>query len=655
LVEEGKKVLQVAEDRLEENLAKARVQYPEKFASPETVFKCVRPGARIFVATGCGEPQYLVQSLINYVESNPKAVFDAELIHVVGLGVAPYTDTRFKDNFRCNAFFIGGSLRSGINHGLADYTPVFLSEVPKLISRGQIPIDIALIQTTPPDAHGYLSLGVSVDIAKAAIERAKIVIAQCNKYMPRVHGDGFVHINNVSYVLRHDEPIMEYENSAGGEAVDRIGQYVARLVNDGDVIQVGYGRLPNSVLPHLGHKRHLGVHTELLSDGLVDLIRRGVVDNSQKTINKGKTIASFCMGSQSTYDFIHDNSAIELKTIDYTNNPLVIATHHNMTAINSALEIDLTGQATAESIGTEFYSGIGGQADFMRGAVLAPEGKTILAMRSTAKNGEVSRIVPLLRAGSGVTLNRGDVHYVVTEYGIANLHGKNIRDRAMSLVAVAHPKFRPWLVEEAKKYFLVHEDQMVYSGLSGDYPADLETVRTTHSGQTVLFRSVKLSDEPLLKEFFYGLSERSMSLRFSSNRRDMPHERLKEFTVIDHATEMEILAILPGEVREQVVGVGWWYVDSVNHTAEVAFAVKDEYQNKGVGTALLSYLTDLAKAHGIKAFIAEVLVDNTVMVHVFHKAGFRTTDTQAGTHTLKLTFDRAECRNPIDTRSVLDR
>jgi acyl-CoA hydrolase/GNAT superfamily N-acetyltransferase len=647
-------VLQVAEDRLEENLAKAKAQFPDKFAVPEMVFRCVKPGARIFVATGCGEPQYLVQSLINYVESNPKAVFDAELIHVVGLGVAPYTDTRFKANFRCNAFFIGGSLRNGVNHGLADYTPVFLSEVPKLISRGQIPIDIALIQTTPPDAHGYLSLGVSVDIAKAAIERAKIVIAQCNKHMPRVHGDGFVHISNVNYIIRHDEPIMEYENRAGGEEVDRIGEYIARLVNDGDVIQVGYGRLPNRVLPHLRQKRHLGIHTELLSDGLVDLIQRGVVDNSQKTINRGKTIASFCMGSQSTYEFIHDNSAIELKTIDYTNNPLVIATHHNMTAINSALEIDLTGQATAESIGTVFYSGIGGQADFMRGAVLAPEGKTILAILSTAKNGEVSRIVPLLRAGSGVTLNRGDVHYVVTEYGIANLHGKNIRDRAMSLIAVAHPKFRPWLVEEAKKYFLVHEDQMVYSGLSGDYPAGLETLLTTNRGQEVLFRSVKVSDEPLLKEFFYSLSDRSMSLRFSSNRRDMPHERLKEFTVIDHTNEMEILAILPDEVREQVVGVGWWYADRVSHVAEVAFTVKDEYQNKGIGTALLSYLTDLARQYGIEGFVAEVRVDNTVMVHVFHKAGFEIVDTQAGNHTLKLKLSGTERRRQAEPRFALD-
>ncbi len=600
------------------------------------------------MGTGCGEPQFLVQSLVTYVESHPKAIFDAELIHVVGLGVAPYTDTRFKDNFRCNAFFIGGNLRSGINRGMADYTPVFLSEVPRLISQGQTPIDIALIQTSPPDAHGYLSLGVSVDISKAAIEAAKIVIAQCNSNMPRVHGDGFIHVSKVNHIVCHDEPILEYSNLVHGDAVDKVGQNVAKLVQDGDVIQVGYGRLPNSILPHLRGKRHLGVHTELLSDGLVDLMQRGVIDNSEKTLNRGKTIASFCMGSQSTYDFINDNSAIELKAIDYTNNPLVIASHRKMTAINSALAIDLTGQATAESIGTVFYSGIGGQSDFMRGAVLAPEGKTILAMLSTAKNEEVSRIVPLLPAGSGVTLNRGDVHYVVTEYGIAYLHGKSIRDRAMALVSVAHPKFRQWLVEEAKKYFLVHEDQMVSIGDGGDYPADLETSLTTEKGVPVSFRSVKLSDEPLLKEFFYGLSDRSISLRFSSNRRDMPHERLKQFTVIDYSKETEILAVQQHGPREEVVGIGWWYVDPSDNSAEVAFAVKDNYQNQGIGTSLLLYLADLAKRQRLVAFTAEVATENGAMLHVFKKAGFRVEDTQAGSHTMRL----ALIEEPSPVRSV---
>jgi acyl-CoA hydrolase/GNAT superfamily N-acetyltransferase len=646
----GDKV-QIVADTADENLTRVKNEYPDKFVSPDTVFNCVRPGARIFVGTGCAEPQFLIRSLVAYVESHPKAFFDAELVQVVALGVAPYAASEFKANFRCNAFFIGGSMRSGINRGLADYTPVFLSEVPGLIIRGQLPIDIALIQTSPPDAHGYMSLGVSVDIAKAAVEKARVVIAQTNRRMPRVHGDGFVHVSKVDYILCHDEPILEYENHADGDAVQRIGQYVASLVNDGDVIQVGYGTLPNAVLPYLTEKQHLGVHTELLSDGLVDLMRRGVVDNSEKTVNRGKTIASFCMGKQSTYDYVHDNTMVELRTIDYTNNPLVIAAHRNMTAINSALEIDLTGQANAESIGTMFYSGIGGQADFMRGAVLSPGGKTILAIRSTAQDGVVSRIVPVLREGTGVTLNRGDVHFVVTEFGIAYLHGKNIRERAMSLIAIAHPKFRPWLVEEAKRYCLVSEDQAVNAGARGDYPVELETQRTTRTGMALKFRPVKLSDEALLKEFFYGLSGRSMSLRFASTRRDMPHERLQRFTVIDYTRELEILAVLQHGPREEVVGVGGWYADELTQTAEVAFAVKDEYQNRGIGSLLLAYLKELGQRQGFRAFTAEVIYENTPMMRVLKNGGFVVGETEAGTNTMKLLLPAAaRCAEAVLSR-----
>jgi acyl-CoA hydrolase/RimJ/RimL family protein N-acetyltransferase len=618
------------------NLGIVAEQYPEKIADAATVFKCIRPGARIFIGTGCGEPQYLVQSLINYVESNPKSFLDAELMHVVTLGVAPYTDSRFKTNFRCNALFIGDNVRNGVNRGLADYTPVFLSEAPSLIANDQLPIDVALIQTSTPDKHGYMSLGVSVDIVKAAVEKANIVIAQVNRYMPRVHGSGFVHISKIDHVIRYDEPILEYENHADVENIETIGRYVNELVQDGDVIQIGYGKLPNAVVPYLAAKRHLGVHTELLSDRIIELMQSGAVDNSEKTINCGKTIASFCMGKQSTYDYIHDNPMIELRTIDYTNNPLVIAQHKNMTAINSVLQIDLTGQATAESIGATFYSGIGGQADFMRGAVLAPGGKTILVISSTTQNGKISRIVPLLGEGTGVTLNRGDIHYVVTEYGIAYLHGKNIRERAMSLIAIAHPKFRPWLVEEAKRHCLVYEDQAVMPGKGGEYPVEMETYRRTRNGTKLLFRPVKISDEPLLKDFFYGLSDQTMLKRFASSQREMPHKRLQGFTVIDYTRELEIMAILQHDLREEIVGIGWCYADEKGDTAEVAFAVKDEYQGQGIGTELLEYLCDIGMKRGVKTIFAEVLTWNDVMIHVFEKAGFKTTSMEAGMLSMQL-------------------
>jgi acyl-CoA hydrolase/RimJ/RimL family protein N-acetyltransferase len=613
--------------------------YAEKFVSEQEIFSRIHRGDRIFISTACAEPQYLVRALIQFVESNPKAFFDAEVIHVWSLGVAPYTEEKFKSNFRHNSFFVGNNSREAVNRGMADYTPIFLSRVPELLSRGLVPIQVALIQTSPPDEHGYMSLGVSVDIVKAAVESAKVVIAQVNSHMPRVHGDGFIHIKDVTYILCHDEPLLEYEPVMPDEVAHQIGQYVARIVQDGDTIQVGYGSLPNAILANFGNKKNLGVHSELLTDGMVELIQKGVIDNSRKTLDRGKTVATFCMGHQKTYEFIHDNPSIEFRGIDYTNNALTIARHQNMTAINSALEIDLTGQSTAESLGKTFYSGVGGQADFMRGAVLAPNGKTILAIQSTAEYGEVSRIVPFLREGAGVTLIRGDIHYVVTEYGIAYVHGKNIRERAMELISIAHPKFRPWLIEKAKEANLIYRDQAFIPGKRGEYPEHLESYRTTSKDFSVLLRPVKISDEPLLKDFFYSLSDQSLFRRFISVRKDMPHERLQEFVIIDHTKEMVILATVRDEEAEKAVAVGQYGINGETHAAEVALVVRDDYQNKGVGTELLSYLTYLAKRAGLLGFTAEVLVENKPMQHLFEKMGFDTQRrTDQGVYELRMAF-----------------
>ena len=360
-------------------------QYPEKFASEEAVFTNIHRGDTIFIGSACAEPQYLVQGLIRYVQSHPKAFFDAEVLSIWSLGVAPYATEKFKENFRHNSFFIGDSTRNAVNQGLADYTPVFLSQVPEIFRRGLERVDVALIQTSLPDEHGYMSVGVSVDIVMAAAEVAGIVVAQVNRHMPRVHGDTFIHMEDVDYVIPHDEPILEYSTEADTEITRRIGQYVAKLVEDGDTIQVGYGSIPNAIVANLAGKKHLGVHTELLSDGIVELIKQGVIDNTRKTVNRGKTVATFCMGKQSTYEFLHDNPAISFQRIDYTNNPFLIAQHDNMVAINSALEIDLTGQVTAESIGKIFHSGMGGQADFVRGAVRARGGKPILTISPPLK------------------------------------------------------------------------------------------------------------------------------------------------------------------------------------------------------------------------------------------------------------------------------
>jgi len=368
-------------------------------------------------------------------------------------------------------------------------------------------------------------------------------------------------------------------------------------------------------------------------------MKAGVVTNSEKTVDRGKTIASFCMGTKPTYEYIHDNPSIEFKTIDYTNNPLIIAQQRRMTAINAALQIDLTGQATAESLGKSFFSGIGGQADFMRGAILAPGGKSILALRSTTEDEQTSRIVPFIPEGAGITLNRGDVHYVVTEYGIAYIHGKNIRERAMDLIAIAHPKFRPWLIEEAKKDGLIYRDQAFIPGKKGEYPEHLETYRTTKTGIKLFLRPVKISDEELLKDFFYSLSDQSLYRRFISTRKDMPHERLQEMVVIDYTKELVILAVVEQNGKEVVVGVGQYGIQEYQHWAEVAFAVRDDYQYKGIGQVLLSYLTLIAKRNGLLGFTAEVLVENKPMLHLFEKMGFNIEKrSSAGVYELKMEF-----------------
>jgi len=623
-------------------------KYPEKFAQEDTIFSHIRRGHHIFVTSGCGEPQYLIGAMTKYVESHPKAFFDTEIIQIYSLGIAPYTDAKFKSNFRHNSFFIGNNTRDPVNKGAADYTPISLSDIPALINSGIVPIDIALIQTSLPDEHGFLSLGVSVDMVKAATDKASLVIAQINSNMPRVHGDGFIHISEVNFIVPHEAPLLEIKRAFSGEttlSLQRIGNYVSRLVQDGDTLQVGYGSIPNAIMAHLYNKKHLGVHTELLTEGLVNLIKTGVIDNSKKTLNRGKTVATFCMAKRETYQHIHDNPSIVFRTVDYTNNPMVIARNDNMVAINSSLEIDLTGQATSESIGSLFYSGIGGFQDFMRGALLARNGKTILAMKSTAKNETVSRIVPTLNVSAGITLNRADVRYVVTEYGIAYLHGKNIRERAMALISIAHPKFRPWLIEEAKKRGQIYHDQAYIPGERGRYPEDLETYRSTKTGFQLFFRPVKITDEPLLKDFFYALSDRSLHRRFLSWRTDIPHERLQDFVIIDYTKEVSILAIIGDQENEIIVGLSQYGVDEATHTAEVALAVRDDYQNRGIGTELLSYLTYLAKREGFLGFTAEVLVENRPMLQVFEQGGFDITrQTEAGVYHLRMAFQAPEGR-----------
>lgn len=622
-----------------QKLAEFRAAHPVKFQPEKAIFKHIQPGSHIFIETGCGAPQHVVNALTQYAEERPKALYEAEILQLLAHGDMPYLDERFGELFRHNALFIGPNIRNAVNTGRADYTPAFLSTIPSLIRRRILPVDVALIQTSLPDEHGYLSLGINVDITRAAIETASVVIAQVNACMPRVHGETFVNIKDIDFIIPFDEPLLEFSLDAPDDIASRIAWYVARIVRDGDTLQVGYGRIPNAILPKLTEKNNLGIHTEFMSEGIVELMRNGVVDNSRKTLNRGKTVAAFCMGTKAAYEFLDDNPAFEFRPVDYTNNVTVIARQENMTSINSAIEIDLTGQATAESIGTLMYSGIGGLADFMRGSLLAPGGKTILVLPSTARDGEISRIVPRLAEGAGVTLTRGDIQYIVTEWGVAFLHGKNMRERTMDLISIAHPKFRPWLIEKAREMRLIFQDQAYIHGDEGRYPDALMTRRTTRTGLRIVLRPVKISDEPLLKDFFYNLSDDSMYLRFISTQREMHHEQLQKYCVIDYTKEMVILAIVEDEGHETVAGLGQYLIGESAHQAEVALAVRDDYQNRGIGTELMRHLTYIAKRNGLFGFTAEVLIENKKMVHVFETMGFRLEkSSESGIFEIHMTF-----------------
>ena len=617
-----------------------RRRHPDDFLSAEEadgIFEGLRSGARIFIGTACGEPQALVGALLRHIRAHEGDLFDLEILQIWGLGRADFADGGFGRSFRHNLLFVGEGMAAAFSSRRADYTPTFLSAVPDLIRDGTIPIDLALVQTSLADADGNVSLGISVDAVLAAVEEASIVAAQANQEMPRVGGDGIVNIREFDRVVRVDEPLLELvEPRPPPGVMDKIGRNVARIIPDGATIQVGRGGVPDAALFHLRDKKHLGLHSELFTDGAAELMRSGAIDNSKKTIDAGKAVASFSVGRRSTYDFIDENPQVAFRTIDRTSDPSVIARQRGMTALNTALEIDLTGQGTAESLGGRFCGGVGGEAEFIRGAGMAAKGRPILALPSTGDGGSTSRIVPRLGPGASATFHRCDVRYVVTEYGIADLRGKSVRDRAMSLIGISHPDFRPWLVEEAKRLSLVYQDQVYHPAL---YREDLEAWRATGTGLSIFLRPVRISDEPLLKEFFYSLSDRSLYRRFASARKDMPHSRIQEFVTVDLSRDVVILGLIFRDGREHLIGFAQYNRNERDRLAELAVVVRDDYQRQGVGTLLHSYMTDIAKKSGIAGFTAEVLEDNLPALRLIEKMGFETVEAEGGAKEMRLIFD----------------
>jgi len=422
-------------------------EYRGKIVAPQQAMQCIQSNMRVYIHPGCAEPEALVEALM----ARGPFVSGVEIVHLLTVGRADYIAPQMEGHFRHNAMFIGGNVRQAVNEGRADYTPVFLSQIEDLFETGQMPIDVALIQVSPPDAHGFCSFGVGVDTTLTAARRAKFVVAQVNEQMPRTYGDSFIHVSDINAIVEASRPLCELKPIAITDVHHAIGKHVASLIDDGATLQLGIGGIPDAVLLELANHKDLGIHTEMLSDSVIPLIEAGVINGACKSIHRGKIVSGFVLGTKKLFEFVNNNPAFEFHPNAYTNDPYVISQNHKMVAINSALQVDMTGQVCADSIGTYFYSGIGGQVDFIRGASRCKSGKPIIAIPSTAKSGALSRIVPMLDPGAGVVTSRGSVHYVVTEYGVAYLHGRTIRQRAEALIEIAHPKFRDELYAYCEK------------------------------------------------------------------------------------------------------------------------------------------------------------------------------------------------------------
>jgi len=594
-------------------------EYRSLVKTPDEAVRAVRPGQRVFVGTGCGQPQVLVQALT----ARSRQLADTEIVHLLTLGDAPYAHREMAHNFRINSFFLADNVREIVQQGLGDYTPIFLSDIPRLFQSGQLPLDVALIQVTPPDERGLCSLGISVDIVGPAAQNAGLVIAQVNPRMPRTRGDSAIHVHDIDVLVPVDEPIIEVTFESPNEVTRRIGQHIAALVEDGATLELGIGRIPHSVLEFLRDKRDLGIHTEMLTDPIVDLIESGAVTGARKTLDRGKVVASFCLGTRRLYDYVDDNPVFSFRPTEYVNDPYVIGRQSRMVAINVALEVDLTGQVCADSIGSKFFSGIGGQVDFNRGAARSRGGKAIIAMPSTAKEGTISRIVPELSPGAGVVTTRGDVHYVVTEHGVAYLHGKSVSERAMALISIAHPDYRAELLRKAVELRYV---QMEVKDVEGKLVLGNPELCTSHlldDGTMVSFRPIHPTDEPRMRDLFYALSQETIYYRFMHRMDRIPRRQIQEFVYVDHRNEVAIVGTIPEAHGEDIIAIGAYYLDHLTNRAEVAFVVRDDWQNRGIGSFLHRYLASIARRNGISGFTAEVLRENKGMQHIFQQSGFQ--------------------------------
>ncbi|MFO0569864.1 MAG: GNAT family N-acetyltransferase [Polyangiaceae bacterium] len=614
-------------------------RYADKIATASEAVKLIRRGRRILIGSGAAEPVSLVEALV----SNGDHLADNEIVHLLTLGPAPYVASGLEHRFRHTAFFIGPNVRSAVDAGRADFMPVFLSEIPQLIRSRRVRIDVVLMQVSLPDEHGYVSLGVSVDIVRAAVDSADLVIAEVNPFMPRALGDSFVHVSRIEKLVAVERPLFELEVEPLDDVCRAIGRHVASLIPDGATLQTGIGRIPHAVIEALANRKDLGVHTEMLSDSIVDLVEAGVVTGRKKTLLPGKIVTSFAMGTRRLYDWVHDNPAVEFRPSEFTNDPFVIAQHDNMIAINSALAVDLTGQVAADTLMGRFFSGIGGQVDFIRGAARSRGGKPIIALPSTAKDGQASRIQAALEEGAGIVTSRGDVHYVATEYGVADLWGKNIRERATALIEIAHPDFRSELLAAAKARRFVFFDQVVSRAR---YPWEEES-EVEIAGRRLRVRPVRAADLETLQDMFYRLSDDSTYLRFLQHKRSHPYEEMMDLVNLDYTSNMALVVCDEDAAAPDIWAMARYDVDPATGFADIAFVVRDEHQGHGLGTLLMRRMAEIGRARGLAGFIATVHPTNAKMLGVFNKSGLRVrTSLDGGVYSVEMRYPDPELPPP---------
>jgi acyl-CoA hydrolase len=590
-----------------------------KLLDAKQALAMIRPGSRIYLGTGCAAPRKLIAGLESMASGPP----DLELVSFLTTSALLNEGSASASQYRHRTFFVGSDVRGLAASGRLDYVPICLEEVPELLASGRLPIDVALLQVTPPDARGFVSLGVSVDLAPAVLNVARIVIAELNPWMPRTYGESFVHVDRFNAFVSVDTPITEYRHPPAGETAERVARYIAAIIDDGSTLQIGLGRVPNEALHYLIDRRDLGIHSDVITDGIVNLVEAGVVTGRRKTLHRDRIVTSYCLGTRKLYDFVDKNPLLNFLPIDQVCDPRAVEANSRMVSITQAFAIDLTGQVCVDQFEGEFYGGVSTQAAFIRGAARSPGGKPIVCLASTTENG-VSRIKPQLETGDGVGIARSDVHYVVTEYGIAHLFGKSIRERALALIEVAHPDHREALLASAKRLGYVPREQ--YLASQSAYPVHEERRIRLANGAEVLIRPARAGDADGLRALFHLLSPDDVYTRFFRQVRSLSYQELQTLCNVNHETQVAFLAVTGPRENEVIVGSACYFLNPTTNLAEVAYMVTPQWQGLGLGTALQVRLQEYAVSRGVRGFVAEVLPNNARMVGLAsHAQGTATT------------------------------